>query len=494
MDRMACVDIRALPLQLLLRGHPGWESQPVVVVDRDKPLGLILWANAHARTRRIFPGMRYATGLSLSRELRGGVVSSAEIAEAMTLVTQRLWRFSPRLEPSTRECGVFWLDASGLRYLYPSLDAWAVCITEDLRDAGFRAVVAVGFSRLGSYAAARANTQNVVFRDSAEEQAYTRRVPLTCLALDPNLQDTLFKLGIETLGGFIDLPSPGIRKRFGAEAEEFHRFARGDGWAPLEPRAYVEPVESSALLDHPEDNVDRLLARLSEMLQPMLIALSRRHELLESFRFSFTLDDHSERQEEVAPATPTLDVRQVLDLCRLRLSSLSLASGVVEIRAHAAGVAAVQRQVDLFHDAASQNSEAADRALAKLRAEFGNDAVVYARLHEGHLPEARYGWELLQQVVPARPSTVVVRPLVRRVFTPPVELPARDRHEPDGWLIAGIAEGPVEEVIGPQLVSGGWWMREISRAYYFVRTRSGRWLWIYHDQKRRRWFIQGEVQ
>ena len=54
--------------------------------------------------------------------------------------------------------------------------------------------------------------------------------------------------------------------------------------------------------------------------------------------------------------------------------------------------------------------------------------------------------------------------------------------------------GPVEEVIGPHVVSGGWWIREISRDYYYVRTRSGRWLWIYNDRRRRRWFLQGEVE
>jgi protein ImuB len=41
MDRTACVDIRALPLQLLLRAHPDWREKPVVVVDRDKPQGLM---------------------------------------------------------------------------------------------------------------------------------------------------------------------------------------------------------------------------------------------------------------------------------------------------------------------------------------------------------------------------------------------------------------------------------------------------------------------
>ena len=69
-----------------------------------------------------------------------------------------------------------------------------------------------------------------------------------------------------------------------------------------------------------------------------------------------------------------------------------------------------------------------------------------------------------------------------------------DRRDPDGWLIAGVSEGPVEEVIGPHIVSGGWWIKEITRAYYYVRTRRGRWLWIYHDDKRRRWYLQGEVQ
>ena len=83
---------------------------------------------------------------------------------------------------------------------------------------------------------------------------------------------------------------------------------------------------------------------------------------------------------------------------------------------------------------------------------------------------------------------------MRRLFTPPIELPATNRDNPDGWLIAGLAEGPVEEVIGPQVLDGGWWTGEVSRSYHYVRTRSGRWLWIFHDHRRRRWYLHGEVQ
>ena len=206
------------------------------------------------------------------------------------------------------------------------------------------------------------------------------------------------------------------------------------------------------------------------------------------------LGDGSERHEEVAPATPTLDANQILLLLRLRMETISLSAPVLELKMRAMGVAASHRQPVLFHDAPHQDVEAAHNAFAKIRAQLGNDVVVYARLHEGHLPEACYGWEPLDRLPLPRPAGMPTRPLVRRIYTPPIELPPRDRHEPDGWLIAGIADGPVEEVIGPQIVSGGWWMSEVSRAYHYVRTRSGRWLWIYHDHQRRRWFLQGEVQ
>ena len=42
---MACVELPAFPLQLLLKRHPEWVGRPVAVVDRDKPQGVILWVS-----------------------------------------------------------------------------------------------------------------------------------------------------------------------------------------------------------------------------------------------------------------------------------------------------------------------------------------------------------------------------------------------------------------------------------------------------------------
>lgn len=494
MERTACVDIRALPLQLLLQAHPDWKTRPVVVVDKDKPQGVILWANRLAQASRILPGMRYAAGLALARELCGGVVPTAETQAAVAQITERLWAYSPRIEPAPETPGIFWLDASGLRFIFASLEGWAAQIQADLQAAGFRAVVAVGFSRFGSYAAARARRENIVFDSVASERAAVRQVPLGRLGLPPTLTATLLKLGIETLGGFIDLPPAGIMRRFGAEAGALHRFARGDGWEPLQPEAIREAVVVAQELDHPETATARLMALIEELLPPLLGELARRHEQLTRLQLGLRLDDGTTHSEGVSPAAPTLELAQILTLCRLRLETVALTSGVVGITLEVTGAKKSEWQETLFPEVSAQRIASAERALAKLRAAFGQDAVLCARLHAGYLPEAQYGWERLERLCPARPAAPGVCPLVRRIHTPAIPLPPRDSREPDGWLVAGIAEGPVEEVIGPHLVTGGWWMREIARAYYYVRTRSGRWLWIYHDQKRRRWYLQGEVQ
>ncbi len=131
MDRMACVNLPAFPLQLLIQRHPDWKTQPVVVVDKDKPRGIILWVNKRASRSSIMSGMCYAKALSLTPDLRAGEVSGSEIQKHIEGLTERLRFFTPDVEPSEHEPGVFWLNASGLSLLYPSIKKWAGLIVSE---------------------------------------------------------------------------------------------------------------------------------------------------------------------------------------------------------------------------------------------------------------------------------------------------------------------------------------------------------------------------
>jgi len=510
MQRVACVNLPEFPLQLLFKRHTGWERLPAAVVDRESAQGVILWANEHARRFQILPGMRYAAALSLSSELRAGTVGDAEVRDAIAEVAEKLRFYSADVEPSAPEPGVFWLDASGLSLLYPSLRKWAGLVRGDLGAMGLRASAVVGYSRFGAYAVAKATTGAVVFDTPEAEREGAAKVPIHRLGFDPKLRDTLFKLGITTVGGFLGLPSNGVKKRFGPDVHRLYQLAKGELFAPLQPQAPQEPITASALLDYPETNADRLITLIDRQLQALFLKLAERCEVLAAVVIRLSFDDGAAATERLQPASPTLEIAQIVDLIRLRLGAVlggraesarkqegRAYNGVTGVDVEIVGTPAVERQGELFVERSPRDLPAAARAFARLCAEFGEDSVVKAVLRDGHLPEARFAWESIHTLDVPRARAVRRPPLVRRFYPKPVVFaPGTHRHA-DRQLAAHIDDGSVRETLGPFVVSGGWWnldAQEVHREYYFVRTSNGRALWMYYDRRRRCWFIHGEVE
>jgi protein ImuB len=210
------------------------------------------------------------------------------------------------------------------------------------------------------------------------------------------------------------------------------------------------------------------------------------------------------------------------------MESLQLEQGVIEVEIEATGVLTDVEQLKAFVEQPKRDLAAGERAIARLRAELGPDVVVRPVLCDGHLPEACFSWQpLTKMTLPAvLPSsdvlaqkelalvpvpvpvpvpvidgcesvaqTLALRPLVRRYYRKPLALsaPARQLRD-DGWLIRGPEGGPVTHTAGPFLINGGWWLTEVQREYQFLMTRRGELFWVYHDKRRRRWFLHGMVQ
>ncbi len=492
--RIACIDIPALPLQLLAREHPEWRQRPMAVVAEDRPQGQILWVNEKAYRARVLPGLRYAAGLTLCRDLCAGEVATDEIDQGVEGLTELLRDFSPHIEPADSEPGVFWLDTTGLHGIERSLEAWVERICRVLGEQGFVAHVAVGFSRFASYAQARTTRGTVVFHDPTVEQRATARIRLDRLHIEPGLRTRLAKLGVITVGELLALPADGIGRRFGSEALRLHRQASGSLSTPLHPVPPDEPIDAWIELEYPEVNAHRLTFVVKRVLDTLLQQLADREHGLTRIELELLLDDHTTLTDSIQTAEPTLAASQVLELVRLRLEQLELTAGVVEITLVTTGSRIDTEQLELFAEKPRRDLAAANRALARLRTEFGRLSVVWAKLRHAHLPEASFTWEPCEESRFPTPRQVRERPLMRRIFDRPIPLPHRGHHEPDGWLVRGPEQGPVVKIFGPYTVSGGWWVREVHRSYRFVETQHGDIMWVYYDRPRRRWFLQGQVE
>lgn len=495
---VACLDLPAFPLQLVWQVEPAWRAFPTVVIDEDRPQGSILWACEKARTSGVLVGHRYAHALSRCPGLRARVVPPAQISVAIAELRTQLHAFSPRVEPG--EPGTFWLDGDGLDRIFASTRAWGEQIAKLVAARGFIGAVIVGFSRFATYAIARATRRGLVVLHSAdEERRAARAVPLARLEIDPKLRDSLARLGVTSVGEMVRLPAGGILERFGREAHRLYQLAAGERWDPLVPVAPPEAPDERILLDDDEDDIEKLVFVLKAPLDRLLARLVAKGRALTGLHVELALKHAvgkiTTRADCIKPATPTLDGRALLRLVHLRLTGAPPEAPVNAARLWADEVAATREQLALFASRPRRDLRAADEAIARLRAELGDDAIVRAVLRDGHLPEARFGWERLDHVVPAAPRPTPIHTLVRRMLVRPQVLPPQTRQvRDDGWLLSGLEHGSVVRILGPYVVSGAWWAHEIQREYHYAELRRGDCLWVYFDRTRKRWVQQGAIE
>jgi protein ImuB len=493
---IACLDLPALPLQLVWRSEPAWRAHPVVVIEEDRPQGIVLWACERARKAGVLVGQRYAHALSLCGGLRARVVPPEQIVTAIEELRTALHKLSPRVEPG--EPGSFWLDGDGLDRVFG--DRWGVTIMKTVSELGYRGAVVVGFSRFATYAIARATRHGVtVMRSDVEERAAASAVPLARLEIDPKLRDSLARLGVTTVGQLVRLPGGGILERFGREAHALYQLAAGERWDPLVPVAPPEAPDERVILDDEEDDVERLMFVIKAPIDRLLDRLAEKSRALTALHVELSLKlavgKIEVRSDCIKPAAPTLDTRALVRLVHLRLTGMPPSAPVNAVRVWAEDTLASREQLALFASKPRRDLRAADEAIARVRAELGDDAVVRAVLREGHLPEASFGWERLVHVVGAKPQEKLVRPLVRRLLARPQALPPQVRQvRDDGWLLSNLEHGAVVRIVGPYVISGGWWQHELHREYHFAELRRGDCLWVYYDRNRRRWFWQGAVE
>ncbi len=496
---VACLDLPALPLQLAWRKEPELRAQAVVVIDEDRPQGIVLWACERARAVGILPGQRYAHALSLLGSLRARVVPPEVIEAAIVELRGALHALSPRVEIG--EPGTFWLDGDGLDRVFHGAPAWGAAIRRAIVSLGLTGAVVVGHSRFATYAIARATRRGVtVLASDAEERTAASAVPLARLEIDPKLRDALARLGVTTLGQMVRLPGGGILERFGRDAHRMYQLAAGERWDPLVPLAPPEAPDEHVVLDDDLEDVEQLAFVLKGAIDRLLDRLAARGRARGARHVELTrrhaVGDTELRADCIKPAAATLDGRALTRLVHLRLTGMPPAAPVHAARVWADDVLATREQLAMFAARPRRDLRAADEALARLRAELGDDAVVRAVLRDGHLPEASFGWERLSHVVPAAPEPRLVRPLVRRLLSRPQQLPPQARQvRDDGWLLSGLEHGAVVRIHGPYVLSGGWWAsHEVHREYHYAELRRGDCLWVYFDRHRRRWFWHGAVE
>jgi len=475
MDRLACIRVPALALQLALRRQePGFQS-PLAVVKDDRPASPILHLNRMALDQGLRTDMRYSEALAIEADLKAVVVEADEKHRARQLLEDTLGRWSPRVERCTLDPDCFWVGTTGLTSLYGTESRWGTQVRAALGALGLRAVVVIGSSRLGTYILARAGRRSAVVTSAEAEARAVDKAPLSAFPLEVRQRRLLSRLGIRTWGDLLALRAEDLTRRFGTSL--FQQIRQLQAWdtLPIQP-VDVPPRPAWVLrLESPETDHQRLLALVMEPLHEALAELNRRGRLLAELRLEFVLDGGETVTEVLRPAEPMAQQGPLAKLLALRLGRLTLPAGVTALRLTFEEANLPPQVQDWFVAPAVRNRKAGAEALALLRAQWGNQTVVRAVLTDSHVPEASYRWEPTETIEVPRPGRAVLGATgVRRVWS----LLPKAKGAPAGQRLGGPFR--------LQCRNGA---DRLDRDYWFLQTPQREVAWVSWDRvaQKARW-------
>ncbi len=529
---VACIYLPSFMLQWSLRDYWKQPVQPSATVAEDQPTAPLIDLNRCARRLHLHHGMKQSTARLLVPSLRVACVTAEGTEQVLEAFSRKLLVFSPHVHQCEAIPGAFFFDIAGLSYLYATPQAWIEAVSCFLEEERLHARAAIGYTRHRTFAVATAYAGKRVL-SARDEQLLSQNVPIAKLPFPDWLKQECHLLGIQKVADWLSLERGEVLARLGKEASELFDFLEGSRPSSMHRVVHLEAPRVHREIDPPDEDVQRLLFTLKNALDELIKITQGRLQKIQRLIIKLELERHEPHVLTISPADPTCDVTVLMDLLRLHTQKVDLSSGVEGVIVEAESADGESYQPWLLGQPVRYDKDAANRAVARLRAAFGNDAVSVAASKEAHLPEAQYCWKRVDHVndpTPCLPATM--QPQIRRILSKP-------------HLLSSSQLRSLELCEGPLRLSGGWWASTTTRDYYYAlpkplegkTDRELRWVnvhshpgssllkqptkvaarfkggadetssaasviskpececahfyWIFFDKKRKRWFLHG---
>lgn len=494
MDRIACAFIPHFELAIRARAAPGVLQRMAAVVDLAAKDARLLAVSPLAQDRGLQVGQRisHARALFPSLELFAPDPALKKKAEEEILLS--LSTHAPSLDLDGQ--GAFFLSLQGMQRLVGEESLFAAEVQQTLAKLGFGAGVAVASHAFVAFvAASRDHHLHIVPKDT--EAVLLSAVPLRELGLSDRALELLSLLGLHTAGALLSLPAGALARRLGPEGVRLERLCRQEGLFAAPSASHVPTLPATITLDLDDgvEGLEPLLFIFKSLLDRLLRELQSSRQALAELTIRTGLDDRSEVPHVLIPSEPTLDARLLMDLARLWLSSAPFRAQVVRLTLTATRIdVATARQLELFGQREEKEAEALERAVARLGAAFGQQALVQPKLIDTLRLETRVAWTEPDKRVSSSKAKSPLPAAKNSVVLHRLEPPERVQWDMGRWLRrSGRAAQKLVRVEGPRKLSGEWWGTPFDRSYYWLLTNEGDLLLAFRNEADGSLYLQAEA-
>lgn len=316
---------------------------------------------------------------------------------------------------------------------------------------------------------------------------------------------TLARLGCRTLADVRKLPRGGISRRFDSQLllaldQAYGLRPEGYPWVTL-PETFCAKLELPGRVD----TAPALMFGARRLLVQMGGWLAARHCGVTAFTLHWCHDVMRSRDAgdggeiTVRTAQPTQNVEHLCRLLTENLAKVTLNAPASDLVLSATEVTSIiEDSLSLLPDSRA-TGEAVELVLERIEARLGKKRVLRPVLTEDTRMEWMNRWQPMNAKRPTTKVRQVPGPQPTWIFKTPLKLDVKDERP--------LYQGPLQLLLGPERVEGGWWHRvknaecggqrslNVARDYWVALSPHAGALWIFQQRLPKdevaSWYLHG---
>jgi protein ImuB len=456
----ACLYVKELPLQALLRLRPELHEKPCVVMEGESPFEIVCSLNTKARLMGLRHEMTrvevdtFDVPFVFARSVQTETATKAVLRECAGA-------FTPRVEEASDGTAfICVLDVAGTQNLFGPPEMLVKGLRQRVRALGISAHVTVSSNFHAAVCLAKGLRSSAIqVVPQGTETTALSPLPVTALDLTESQTETFALWGIHTLGMLAALPEKELIARMGQDGQRLRQMARGELPHLFRPIDVPFVLEERAELEFPLEDLESLLFGLSVMLEQLILRAKARIVVLASVTITLHLDGGDSHSRTVRPAQPSNDKQLWLKLLHLDLEAHPPQAAILAVVLEAEPGKTSKVQLGLFSPQLPESGRL-DLTLARIAALVGDGNVGRAVLDDTHTPEGFHVEPF--QVDSATSEAVSSRShICRRQLRPPQPTSVLLEDSRPSSFFFRNERFLVERSYGPWLNGGEWWNETI---------------------------------
>lgn len=468
-----CISLPQWPLEILQSNEAG---QAVVVTACEGSARWIICCNSAAERSNLKVGMNYTAALAIHPQAVALERKPGAEQAALERLAAWAYQFSGSVilgqisgELRLARTTALWMEIGASLRLFGGFRNLIEQLEHEFRKLHYTYLLGIAPTLEGAALLARAEIRIAITTPHA---LYTRirNLPISKLALDPEIAQQLHIAGVRTIGLLLALPRDALAKRFGPQLGNFLDRLIGAAADPRPVFELPEKYDAHFEFEFEVRSTEALLFPLRRLLRELAGFLRARDTGVECFTLTFAHRDVPATRLRVGMSMPDRNADRFLGLAREQLERTALPAATIGLSLSADRFAApTALQSELF-DGTLQQSEELSHTIDRIAARLGDEQVHGVKSVADHRPEK---------------SWMTAAPGEKR---PRVEFPDRPL-----WLLPEprpFSGPPITS--NPERIESGWWDGgDVQRDYFIVRTSNGADLWVFKDLCNGSWHLHG---